>query len=120
MTFPLPQFGEFDVIICFGLLYHFRYFVYSLDYLSSLKSDVLYVSTQTHPASDLALFNRVNPGIMKVRFFSDDNVLTGWHPTRLLFEKMHEWSGFLNTESLTEEEYDFPRKMQCATHSSYL
>ncbi len=117
--FSCHELGEFDVIFCFGLLYHFRYFVYSLDYLSSLNSDVLYVSTQTHPGSDLALFNRVNPGIMKEGFFGDDIVLTGWHPTRPLFEKMLEWSGFSNIQSLTEEQYDFPRKMQGATNSSY-
>lgn len=62
--------------------------------------------------------NRVNPGIMKVGFSSDDIVLTGLHPTRPLFEKMLEWSGFSNIQSLTEEDYDFPRKMQGTTNSS--
>ena len=37
--------GKFDVVVCFGLLYHFRNPHYVLDYLSSLAAPILYVST---------------------------------------------------------------------------
>ncbi len=111
--------GDFDVIVCFGLLYHFRYFMYSLDYLSSLKPRVLFLSTQTHPGSDLALFNRANPGILREGHLQEDTILTGWHPTRPLLEKMLHWAGFINISSLTDKEYNFPSKMHGATNSSY-
>jgi 2-polyprenyl-3-methyl-5-hydroxy-6-metoxy-1,4-benzoquinol methylase len=111
--------GGVDVIFCFGLLYHFRYYMYLLDYLSSLNPEVLFVSTQTHDSKELALFNRVNPGIMREDFFDEKTVLTGWHPTRPLFEKMLEWSGFSNIQSLTEKEYNFPHKQKGCTNSAY-
>jgi len=53
----------FDVVLCLGLLYHFRYPQLTLDYLSTLKMDYLYLSTQVHPGESLSLVNRLDPSI---------------------------------------------------------
>jgi len=117
--FSCHELGEFDIILCFGLAYHFRYFQYLLDYISSLKPAILYISCQTHPSDDLALYNRAHPGILKEGHLGDETVLTGWHPTRPLFEKMLQWSGGGEIISLTDKPYNFPNKMKGATNSAY-
>ena len=111
--------GKFDIILCLGLIYHFRYSQYMLDYLSFLNPDTLFISTQTHPASDIALYNRRDPSILKESFLKKEIVLTGWHPTRPLFERMLRWSGFDEVVSLTEAEFNFPKKQVGATNSAY-
>lgn len=116
--FSAHRLGGFDVIICFGLIYHFRQPQYVLDYLSSLRPRVLYLSSQTHPGDDLALYNRAQPGMLPAGWLGD-SVLSGWHPTRPLLERMLEWAGFGNVQSLTTERYDFPRKPTGATNSAY-
>jgi SAM-dependent methyltransferase len=108
-----------DVVLCLGLIYHFRYPQLTIDYLSSLRPDVLFISCQTHPSDDLALYNRAHPGILPKGHLPDDNVLTGWHPTRPLLERMLAWAGFTNVQSLTPERYDFPKTREGATNSAY-
>ncbi|MGK2954752.1 MAG: class I SAM-dependent methyltransferase [Solirubrobacterales bacterium] len=106
-----------DVVLCLGLMYHFRYPQMLIDYLSSLRPEFLFISSQTHPSTELALFNRA--GILSKDHFPDDLVLTGWHPTRPLLERMLKWAGFIEVESLTKEPFDFPRKPPGATNSAY-
>lgn len=117
--YDAPRMGVHDVVICLGLIYHFRYPQYILDFLSTLGAKTLFISTQTSGGDQLALVNRSNPGILPRGFLGDDIVLTGWHPTRPLFEAMLRWAGFTDVRSLTDKPYDFPFKMQGLTNSGY-
>lgn len=117
--FSAHTLGRFDVIVCFGLLYHFRNPQFVLDYLSSLSPKVLYLSTQTHPGDDIALVNRTDPKAGFQPGFFGNLTITGWHPTRPMLERMLQWAGFTNVKSLTEKRYDFPQKPPGATNSSY-
>lgn len=118
-VYDAHNFGVFDVIVCFGLIYHLRYPQLLLDYLSSIGMDYLFISTQTHPGNDLALFNRRDPKVLPPGHIPQDVILSGWHPTRPLFQKMLEWAGFGDIKSLTETEYNFPNKQSGLTNSSY-
>lgn len=104
-----------DVIICLGLIYHFRHPQLMLDILSSMRPEFLFVSTQTHPGTDLVMTNR--KGVLPAKFFKDSMPLTGWHPTRPLFERMLRWAGFDDIISLTGE--NFPNKQVGLTNSAY-
>jgi SAM-dependent methyltransferase len=78
--FSSHELGHHDVVLCLGLIYHFRYPQLLLDYLSSLRSDYLFLSCQTHPADDLALFNRAHPGILPDGFLPPDWNFRGGTP----------------------------------------
>lgn len=118
--FQAHEFKDFDVVLCLGLLYHFRYPQFTLDYLSTLRMKWLYLSTQVHPGDALHLVNRVDPQIkFPSGFFSEATVLTGWHPTRPLLERMLRWAGFEQIESLTDKPYVFPEKQPGLTNSAY-
>lgn len=117
--FSCHELARHDVVLCLGLLYHFRYPQFTLDYLSSLEPAFLFISCQTHPSKDLALYNRAQPGILPKNHLPDDVVLTGWHPTRPLLERMLAWAGFEDIVSLTRKRLDFPRKLPGTTNSAY-
>ena len=118
--FEAHEFKDFDVVLCLGLLYHFRYPQFTLDYLSTLGMEWLFLSTQVSPGDALHLVNRVDPQIkFPAGFFSDSTVLTGWHPTRPLLERMLRWAGFDQIESLTDKPYVFPEKQVGLTNSGY-
>ncbi len=118
--FDAQQFKGFDVVLCLGLLYHFRYPQLVLDYLSTLEMDWLFLSTQVHPGTSLFMFNRVDPSIpFPKNFFNDEIVLSGWHPTRSLLVKLLQSSGFADIESLTDEPYTYPKKQSGLTNSAY-
>lgn len=113
-----PRFQNYDVVMCLGLLYHFRYPQYILDYLSTLKSNFIFVSTQIHPGTGLNMVNRVDESIFKKDFIGD-RILSGWHPTHALFERMLKWAGFSNVTLLTDIKYTFPQKQKGLTNSGY-
>jgi hypothetical protein len=71
------KFGEFNVVLCLDLIYHFRYPQYIIDYLSTLKIAHLFISTQTHPRPQLSRVNRREPSVLPSGFLSEDIVLTG-------------------------------------------
>ena len=116
--FQCRELPKHDVIVCLGLVYHFRHPQLMLDMLSAMQPDWLFISTQTHPSNDLAMFNRMHPGIMREDFYNKtDLVLSGWHPTRTLFARMLLASGFDCIEGLTTE--DFPKVTKGVTNSAY-
>ncbi len=117
--FHCHELDRHDTVLCLGLLYHFRHPQLVVDYLSALEPEWLFISSQTHPSDDLALFNRAHLGILGRGHLPDDTVLTGWHPTRALLVRMLEWAGFDTPISLTADRYDFPKKLPGATNSSY-
>jgi len=112
-------FGAFDVVLCLGLVYHFRDMQFILDHISSIEHETLFVSTQTATGSDLTLVNRRTPGLFAPGFMPDDGMLSGWHPTRPLFERMLAWAGYSNPVSLTDRNYDFPQKQVGLTNTAY-
>ncbi len=118
--FQAHEFKGCDIVLCLGLLYHFRYPQYILDYLSTLEMEWLFLSTQVHPGDQLLMMNRVEPSIkFPANFFDPSTTLTGWHPTRSLLEKMLRWANFDQIQSLTKEPYVFPQKQAGLTNSAY-
>lgn len=118
--FNAHEFKGFDVVLCLGLLYHFRYPQLILDYLSTLEMEYLFLGTQVHSGESLALFNRRDPSIrFAPDFFKPSIILTGWHPTRPLLERMLQWAGFAEVLSLTAVPYSFPNKQPGLTNSAY-
>lgn len=115
--------GEFDAVLCLGLIYHFRNPQYILDMLSTVCAGDLFVSTQTAKGSDLVLVNRCTPGCLPAGHVPPDVILSGWHPTRPLFERMLRWAGFGNVVALSDPKLNFPQKargsyQQCLLQSN--
>ena len=118
--FDAPQFGTFDSVLLLGIIYHFRDPQFVLDFLSSLDVKDVIVSTQTASGDDLSLRNRRDDGTMPAGFYSDEIVLSGWHPTHALFRKMLEWAGFGEITALTDPSVNFPGKPAVGlTNSAY-
>lgn len=118
--FDAQEYKGFDVVLCLGLLYHFRYPQLVLDYLSTLEMEWLFLGTQVSPGESLTLMNRVDQSIpFPQGFYTESTVLSGWHPTRSLLEKMLEWAGFTDVVSLTDTKYSFPSKPVGLTNSAY-
>jgi SAM-dependent methyltransferase len=109
--------GDIDVVVLFGLIYHFRNPQDILDKLNIIAPELL-ISNQTHPGNSEFMMNRVSKGVMKEGFMPDDLPLSGWHPTKRCFELMLEIAGFRPT-LLTPRTIDFPRKLNGLTNSSY-
>jgi SAM-dependent methyltransferase len=118
--FEAAQFGAFDTVLLLGVIYHFRDPQYMLDFLSTLEVKDVVISSQTAVGKDLHLVNRRNFDLMPKDFWSDDIVLSGWHPTRPLLERMLVWAGFDNVIALTDPTVNFPLKpMKGLTNSAY-
>jgi hypothetical protein len=113
--------GAHDTILCLGLIYHFRDPQFVLDYLSELDHKELIISTQTHPGEGLFMYNRKDPEIIKIPNFWDkhNDSISGWHPTRNLFEAMLVSAGYTNIQPLTDTKYNFPKKPEGLTNSAY-
>ena len=117
--FDAHQFGNFDTVLCLGLIYHFRDPQYCLDYLSTMRMQHLIVSCQTEPGEELILHNRRGLGSLPKDFFPESTILTGWRPTRPLFERMLQWAGFTDIRALTDPTYNFPQEPSGLTNSAY-
>lgn len=118
--FNADKYGPFDVVLVLGLLYHFRDPQYILDYISTLDLKDIVISTQTADGADLVLQNRLDIKSLPVGFWSADIVLSGWHPTHPLLERMLMWAGFGNITALTDPSVNFPQKpLQGVTNSAY-
>jgi predicted RNA methylase len=120
--FDAHSLGRFDTVLCLGLVYHFRDQQFVIDYLSTVNMIDLIVSNQTHPSSKLAMFNRLEPEVgLPVRVFSNyTEPLSGWHPTRSIFERMLEFGGFGDIVALTDPTVDFPNlPLKGVTNSAY-
>jgi len=114
------QLPAHDVILCLGLLYHFKYPQYIIDTLSWMKPAFLFLSCQTHPSDDIAMYNRRHPGILARNHFERVTYpLSGWHPTRSALKLMLEAGGFGEIVDLTNKRYDFPQKMPGLTNTTY-
>ncbi|MAZ45474.1 MAG: hypothetical protein CMD74_02070 [Gammaproteobacteria bacterium] len=116
-----PILTEDTIIICYGLIYHFRDIVYAIEYLSSLPHAELFISTQTQPGNNLAIFNRVDPEVLANPGFWDNysDTVSGWHFTRKLFEAYLESAGYKDIRPLTDASINFPQKPKGLTNSAY-
>jgi len=68
------------------------------------------------------LVNRLEPDAgLPARFLNNaPDVLSGWHPTRPLFEKMLKFGGFDNIIPLTDVNVNFPNvPLKNITNSAY-
>ncbi len=120
--FDAADLGRFDTVLCLGLVYHFRDQQFVIDYLSTVDCGDLVISNQTHSADILAMFNRMDPAVLDRKGFWDNykEALSGWHPSRPMFERMLEYGGFSNVTALTDPNIDFPQKpFPLVTNSAY-
>lgn len=120
--FDAHTLGAFDTVMCLGLVYHFRDQQFVLDYLSTLKSQDLIISNQTAPGDDLIMVNRMDPSVpVPVDFWKKyTDALSGWHPTRPMFERMLSYAGFTNVTALTDPTFNYPDKpSRGVTNSAY-
>lgn len=102
--------STFDIVVCFGLLYHFRNPHDVIDRLNRI-SPILLLGTHTIAGNDYKMMNRLSPGmITRKDFFSKDQVFSGYHITKPMVERMLMASGFKNIKLLTDPLIDFPKK----------
>lgn len=85
--FNAHHYGQQDIILFLGLIYHMRYPQLFLDYCSTLESKLFIFSTQSIDGEDYILKNRIG-------FFPEKQGVMGYHPTQKLFENMLQSSGF--------------------------
>jgi SAM-dependent methyltransferase len=120
--FDAAGLGRFDTVMCLGLVYHFRDQQFVIDYLSTIDSKDLILSNQTHPGSSLSIMNRMDKSIGMPGKFWDNykEPLSGWHPTRAMFERMMVFGGFTDVVAITDPTINFPNKpFPGVTNSSY-
>jgi hypothetical protein len=88
--FKTRDLGAFDVVLCLGLVYHFRHPQLVLDYVGNLDADDFVFSTQTWAHDQDVMINRseITPQ------FLNGKPLGGGHFSRSLFPKMMSWAGF--------------------------
>lgn len=111
--FDAHKYGDFDEVLCLGILYHLRYPQFAIDYLSTLPTKTVVLATQTHPVQGdevLAMFNRMDKSVWPGTAATERMLLTGWHPSRDLLKLMMQVGGFVDIHSLTAENVDFPKK----------
>jgi len=113
--------GDETIIICFGIIYHFRDILYALEYLGSLPHSHLLISTQTHPSDSYSIHNRMDPEIIPIANFWDNykDSISGWHFSRILFEAYLQSVGYEDIEPITSPSLNFPNKPKGHTNSSY-
>ena len=118
--FDAHGYGRFDEVLCLGLIYHLRYFQFTIDYLSTLETETVVLASQTHPVvgrETLALYNRADEAVWPR---PKGHVLHGWHPTRPLLKAAMASAGFTDIVSLTDETVDFPEMpVKGLTNSAY-
>lgn len=115
--------NDFSTIHKLGLIYHFKNPQFLLDYLNqNMKiNSKLFISTQTHSSDKLIMINRMDEQVLKKKILETNNksILSGWHITNNLFNKMLQTSGFNNIKLLTKP-CDFPEKPnKFLTNSAY-
>lgn len=115
--FDSKALGQFDVILCLGLLYHFRYPQYILDFLSTFGGKYLFISSQTHDGEDLSMINRKQ--ILPKHVLNDSIILKGWHPSHRTLRSMIRLAGFSDIVLLTDREYNMPGFPKIMTNSAY-
>lgn len=117
--FECHELGAFDVVLCLGLVYHFRHPQLVLDYLGNLSSKHFIVSTQTYKSELDVLVNKssINPDIL----LKQGRILAGWHPSRALFGKMLSWAGLKNVREIRHPlvGHDWGDRTQTTTNSAY-
>jgi 2-polyprenyl-3-methyl-5-hydroxy-6-metoxy-1,4-benzoquinol methylase len=108
----------FDIVVCLGLIYHFRNPQDILDRLNRI-APLLFLSCQTHAGASPFMMNRTAEGVMRPGFFDrNGRTLSGWHPTKACLEGMMRIAGY-TPQLLTPKTIDFPRKLRGLTNSTY-
>lgn len=128
--FDAHKLGAFDTVLLLGVIYHFRDPQFLLDFISTLDVKDLFVSSPTHAGEGLVNHNRrgLNNGKdlpagffdnLPKHVFGDEIILTGWHPTHALLERMIRWAGFENVTALSDRKINAPETPTGWTNSAY-
>jgi len=107
--FYANKLNQHDIILFLGLIYHFKYPQYCLDFISSLNPKELYISTQISNIDDLTMQNRLS-GMLPKGHIPSQFKLGGYHPSHKLFRLMLNSAGFRNVHHLNDVEYYYPAK----------
>ena len=115
--FDCHTLGGFDVILCLGLVYHFRHPQLVLDYIGNIPASHYVFSTQTYKSDAHVMVNRKDTNPKDV----PGNRLAGWHPSRILFLKMLHVAGFKNPREIKHPAvvHDWGDRPQTTTNSGY-
>lgn len=104
-VFNAHTYGDFDIVLALGLVYHFRYPQLFLDYFSNLNAKIFIFSSQTIGENDMIMRNRC------LKY--NKNKLMGYEPTATLFKKMLELSGFEIKNSFHTNDLEFTNNFYC-------
>jgi SAM-dependent methyltransferase len=109
---------RFDTVLCLGLIYHFRDPLGMLLSVAAVKTEHLFISSQTHPGEDFALVNRTDP--KHYPRVDTTQHMTGWHPTRPMLVRMLRQAGYTDIIATTDPAINFPNKpIKKVTNSAY-
>lgn len=115
--FHSHKLGSFDIVLCLGLVYHFRHPQLVLDYIGNLDSQHFAFSTQTYKSKQDVMINRseITPQYL------NGKPLAGWHPSRGLFLKMLACAGFEKARAIQHPSvsHDWGDRAQTTTNSGY-
>lgn len=115
--FQIDTNQSFDLVLCLGLVYHFRHPQLVLDYVGNFDADHFVFSTQTFKDDRDVMINRseVTPQYL------EGHPLGGWHFTRQLFLKMMAWAGMENPRAIEHffVKHDWGERQQTTTNSAY-
>lgn len=116
--FRVHELGSFDVVLCLGLIYHFRHPQLVLDYIGNVPADHYVFSTQTYKSPDLVMTNRA---AITPQFARGGRPLQGWHFSRPLFLKMLGMAGFAAPREIRHPAaiYDFGETRKGLTNTGY-
>lgn len=113
--FDLPFDISYDLILCLGLVYHFRHPQLVIDHVGNMNADHFVFSTQTIPGDQLVMKNRAAPE------YPNGDPLGGWHPTRALFIRMLTLAGLKNPQAISHPlvNHNLGERTQMTTNSAY-
>jgi tRNA (mo5U34)-methyltransferase len=112
-TLDPAQLGQFDVVLCLGVLYHLRHPLLGMEQLSKLTKDMLILETEVTES----VIN--TPGMRFVEgLYHGRDITTWWVPSVSCVAQMARSAGFQRVETVTL--YDTRAVFRCYKDSDML
>lgn len=93
MTLDAAELGQFDIVLCLGVLYHLRHPLLGMEQLSRLTNEVLYLETDVSES----IINRPVMRFVEGRYHNRD-ITTWWVPSISCVQQMARAAGFQRVE----------------------
>jgi tRNA (mo5U34)-methyltransferase len=105
-TLDPAQLGQFDVVLCLGVLYHLRHPLLGIEQLARLTKDTLYLETEVSQSI-------LNPPVMRFieGLYHGRDITTWWVPSIACVRQMARSAGFQRVE--TVKIYDTRAVFRC-------